>query len=99
MLDFHSCCKKNLSCALPVIALALGCESEKRLSQSLPTPTISPACEKLCRLKSAEEYRDDVGGTAAARLVYRVECRKTIGEFDARWSGEGCARALAEMGR
>ena len=83
---------------LIAVIVSIGCESGAAQNDPEPEPSVSPACEKLCRLKSADEFGEHRGGTALARVKFRVECRKTIEAFNARHAGQGCAIALQQMG-
>ena len=83
---------------ISAFVVALGCETSKATPAPEPIPNVSPACEKLCRLMSAEELGEHRGGTAVARVKFRVECRKTIEVFNAQHAGQGCAIALQQMG-
>ena len=82
---------------ISAFVVALGCETSKATPAPEPIPNVSPACEKLCRLMSAEELGEHRGGTWLDRMTYSVKCRETIEDYNAKHGGKFCSRALRQM--
>jgi hypothetical protein len=78
--------------------LLVGCEVAAADAAVDPEQLVSSDCEKLCRVHSVKEYGEHIGGTSMQRAVYRMECKKTIEDFNRRWNGLGCRHALEDLG-